>query len=161
MRPHDFAGKRLGTLAGLAQCVDVLPVPLALFHQLAFSARRFVEEARKSAALVLALVGGVLLCGCLFVHLTVKCFDVALMRGAAVGKLRTQAIPFGFDLLHPVAKVLKMRPSLLEQLLELVLGSKGALERFDRGGGLVESVLDGKHSLARVACVGLRGRVGV
>ena len=48
-----------------------------------------------------------------------------------------------------------MRATLLEKLLELVLGREGALKRLDGGRGLVEGPFDDKHPLARVGCVGL------
>jgi hypothetical protein len=161
VRPHDFAGKRLSAQTSLAQRVDVLPVPIALFHQLALSARRFVKQARKGTALVLALVRELLLCGSLFVYLTLKRFDLALARRAAVGKLRVELIPFGFDLLQPAAKVLKVRPALLEQLLELVLRGQRALKRLHGSRRVVERLLDRKHPLTRVTGFGLRGGSGV
>ena len=161
VRPHNFAGKRLGSQSGLSQGLDVLSLLLALFYQLSLFGRRFVDTARKGAALLFALVGELLVRGRLLINLPPKLVHIALMDGAALGELGVEAIPLGLDVLQPVSKVLQKHPALLEKLFELMLGGQCVLKGFHRGGSLFEALFDGHHPLARVGCLRLHGQCGV
>lgn len=153
MGAHDFACQRLCAHAGVAQRLDVLPLPVALFHQLALFFRGFVEQARKGVALCRALFGE-LPVGCrLFVELLLQLVDVALIRSPAVAKLGMKAISLFLRALQPGPQILQVRSALFEELLELVLGGKGALKRFHGCRRFVERPLDGQHLLTRVSRV--------
>jgi hypothetical protein len=157
VRAHDFAGELLCAHACFSQRVDVTPLCLSLFHQLALFGRSLIEQTRERAALVFAFLGELRVRACLLVQLALQLLHVVLMRSLAVSEFRLKPIAVGFGTLQPGAEILKVRPALLEQLLELVLGSEGRLKRFDRGGCFIERPFDDKHPLARVGCVGLRG----
>ena len=161
VRAHDFAGELLRPHARFAQRVDVTPLCLSLFHQLALFGRSLVEQTGKGAALMFPFLGEPRVRACLFVQLSLQLLDIVLMRSLAVSEFRLKPIAVGFCTLQPGSQILKVRPALLEQLLELLLGGKGGLERFDRRGRFIERPFDDKHPLARVGRVGLRGRLGV
>ena len=91
MHSNDFAGERLGAQSGLAERLDMLPVPLELFQEVALFSCGFVDEARKGTALRLALVRELLVGGRLLVYLTPQCLNLALVRRAAVGEIRMKA----------------------------------------------------------------------
>ena len=57
VREHDFAGERLRPHGRLAQRVDLPPLLLDLFRQLALNGRGLVEQTRERASLVGPLLG--------------------------------------------------------------------------------------------------------
>ena len=157
VRAHDFAGERLRAHARFSQRLDLLPLLVALFHHLSFFRCGLVEQARECAALVLAFCGELPVRGRLLVKVLLQLVDIALMCSPDLGELRVKPVAAFLGALQPGSQILKMSATLLEKLFELVLSRKGALKRFDSGRGFLEGPFDGKHSLASVGRVGVRG----
>jgi hypothetical protein len=157
VRAHDFAGQRLRAHIRLSQRLDLQPLLVALFRHLPFFRCGLVEQARECAALVLAFFGEPPVRGRLLVKVLLELVDIALMCCPDLGELRVKPVALFLGALQPGSQILKVSATLLEELFELVLGRKGALKRFDSGRGFLERPLDGKHALARVGRVGMRG----
>jgi hypothetical protein len=97
-------------------------------------------------------------------HLTeldLKPLDFMLMRSLAIAELDLQPVSLGCHVLKPRSQILKMCSSLQQELFELLLRGKAALQLLALADRLLELLLQGEQLLLSVDGSAGRSRFGV